>query len=265
MESLQTLYSDTNQSSQSKSVNPVAECSKPDSAKGGCQETCISTVETSGNSTGSHGLESWIASQRDSLARIFHAQAKASELPESEADLSGKCFGQSMRSSPPLSSSKIRPASVPEGGRKLQQLWWREDIAGETESLPRLISVLPINGTGGGSLLPTLTVSGNWNRKGASKTSGDGLATAMRRLPTLLASDFRGPCGAEYYRISMQERSRPLRDTLPHTLGYRLTPAFAEWWMGWPINWTLFSEAAKETASQQRATARSRFRPQQRG
>lgn len=262
---MQTLYSDTSQSLQSKSVNPVAECSKPDNVKDGCQETCTSTAETSDNSTGSYGLEKWIASQRDSLVRIFRAQVKASELPESEADLCGKYFGQSTQSSPLLSSSKTRPVSAPKGGKKLQQLWWREDIAGETESLPRLMSVLPINGTGGGSLLPTLTVSGNWNRKGASKTSGDSLATALRRLPTLLASDFRGPCGAEYYRISMQERSRPLRDTLPHTLGYRLTPAFAEWWMGWPINWTLFSEAAKETVSQQRATVRSRFKPQQRG
>lgn len=262
---MQTSYSDTNQSSQSKSANPAAECSKPDNVKDGCQKTCTSTVETSGNSTGSRGQESWIASQRDSLARIFRVQAKVSELPENEADLSGKCFGQSMQSSPLLSFLKTRPASVPEGGKKLQQLWWREDIAGETESLPRLMSALPTEGTGGGSLLPTLTVSGNWNRKGASKTSGDGLATAMKYLPTLCASDFRGPCSAEYYRISMQERSRPLRDTLPHTLGHRLTPAFAEWWMGWPINWTLFSEAAKETVSQQRATVRSRFRPQQRG
>lgn len=265
MESLQTLYSDTSQSLQSKSVNPVAECSKPDSEKGGCQKTCTSTAETSGNSIGNHGLESWIASQRDSLVRIFHAQAKASKLPESEADLCGKCSGQSTQLNLPLFSSKIRPVFAPRGGKKLQQLWWREDTAGETESLPRLMSVLPIKENDGGSLLPTLTVSGNWNRKGASKTSGDGLATAMKRLPTRLASDFRGPCSAEYYQISMQKRSRPLRDTLPHTLGYRLTPAFAEWWIGWPINWTLFSEAAKETASQQRAMARSRFKPQQRG
>lgn len=262
---MQTSYSDMSQSSQSKSANLAAECSKPDSVKDGCQETCISTAETSGNSTGNHGLESWIASQRDSLARIFRVQVMERVSKESEADLSGKCFGQSMQSNPLLSSSKTHPVFAPRGGKKLQQLWWREDTAGETESLPRLISVLPINGIDGGSLLPTLTVSGNWNRKGASKTSGDGLATAMRRLTTFFASDFRGPCGAEYYQISMQERSRPLRDTLPHTIGHRLTPTFAEWWMGWPINWTLFSEAAKDTASQQRATARSRFRPQHRG
>lgn len=94
---MQISYSDTNQSSQSKSANPAAECSKPDNEKGGCQKTCISTAETSGNSTGNHGLESWIASQRDSLARIFRVQAKASELPENEADLSGKCFGEVFR------------------------------------------------------------------------------------------------------------------------------------------------------------------------
>lgn len=262
---MQTLYSDTNQSLQSKSANPAAECSKPDNEKDGCQKICISIAETSDNSTGSHGLEKWIASQRGSLVRIFRAQAKAQGLPESEADLCGKCSEQSMQLNLPLFSSKIRPVFAPGDGKKLQQLWWREDTAGETEFLPRLMSVLPINGTGDGCLLPTLTVSDNWNRKGASETSGDGLAIAMRRLPTLCASDFRGPCGAEYYQISMQKRSRPLRDTLPHTLGHRLTPAFAEWWMGWPINWTLFSEAAKETASQQRATARSRFKPQQRG
>lgn len=34
------------------------------------------------------------------------------------------------------------------------------------------------------SRLPTPTVCGNYNRKGASPTSGDGLATALRRLPT---------------------------------------------------------------------------------
>lgn len=39
------------------------------------------------------------------------------------------------------------------------------------------------SGIGSGSLL-TPTVSGNYNRKGASKTSGDGLATVLKNLPT---------------------------------------------------------------------------------
>jgi hypothetical protein len=48
-------------------------------------------------------------------------------------------------------------------------------------------------------LWPTPTVCGNYNRKGASKTSGDGLATAV---------------------------------------GGTLNPAWVEWLMGWPIGWT---------------------------
>lgn len=41
------------------------------------------------------------------------------------------------------------------------------------------------------AVLPTLTVCGNHNRAGASPTSGDGIVTALRRmpLPTLVAGD----------------------------------------------------------------------------
>lgn len=48
-------------------------------------------------------------------------------------------------------------------------------------------------------ILPTLTVCGNYNRKGASATSGDGLATAV---------------------------------------GGRLNPTWCEWFMGFPLGWT---------------------------
>lgn len=44
---------------------------------------------------------------------------------------------------------------------------------------------------GSGSLLPTASVCGNWNRRGASKHSGDGLATYLANglLPTPRATD----------------------------------------------------------------------------
>ena len=38
-------------------------------------------------------------------------------------------------------------------------------------------------------MLPTLTVHGNYNRKGVSPKAGDGLATALNRMPTLRATD----------------------------------------------------------------------------
>src|SRR5690606_24677965 len=49
------------------------------------------------------------------------------------------------------------------------------------------------------SQCPTPTVSGNYNRKGASATSGDGLATFA---------------------------------------GGSLNPTWVEWLMGWPLGWT---------------------------
>lgn len=56
--------------------------------------------------------------------------------------------------------------------------------------------------------LPTLTVCGNYNRKGASATSGDGLATALRNGET--ESTNNGP----------------------------LNPPWCEWYMGFPEGWT---------------------------
>ena len=71
---------------------------------------------------------------------------------------------------------------------------------------------------------PTPTVCGNYNRKGVSKKSGDGLATAV---------------------WSKDGKSR--MDQLPNRVAYggdqtrqkgQLNPEWVEWLMGWPIGWT---------------------------
>lgn len=56
-------------------------------------------------------------------------------------------------------------------------------------------------------LLPTLTVCGNYNRKGASETSGDGLATAI---------------------------------------GGPLNPEWLEWFMGFPRAWTAVKDDSEK-------------------
>ena len=58
------------------------------------------------------------------------------------------------------------------------------------------------------AMWPTPTVCGNYNRKGASETSGDGLATALRNGET--ESTNNGP----------------------------LNPPWCEWYMGFPEGWT---------------------------
>lgn len=62
-----------------------------------------------------------------------------------------------------------------------------------------LVPSAPLTGVTGSSLLPTLTVSGNYNRAGVSPRSGDGLCTVI---------------------------------------GGALNPTWAEWFMGFPLGWT---------------------------
>ena len=91
---------------------------------------------------------------------------------------------------------------------------------------------------------PTPTVCGNYNRKGASKTSGDGLATAVsqRIYPTATATAYKG-WSPNHNRADTddrldytieREKFSPGQQTPPK----RLNPDWVEWLMGWPIGQT---------------------------
>jgi len=94
-------------------------------------------------------------------------------------------------------------------------------------------------------LWPTPTVCGNNNRKGASKTSGDGLATVARRFPTPNARDFKGAPGAGTMANGGRHSSLP--GTIKATDGRgRLNPEFVEWLMGWPTGSTALQPLAMD-------------------
>ena len=138
-----------------------------------------------------------------------------------------------------LSFSKTQRQSGHADGAKSYPPLLRKDIPTKTEKLRRLMLAPRINVKGGSvCLLPTPTVCGNWNRKGASKNSGDGLATVLRLLPTVSARDWNGEANPELYKKLRARRSKPLNDTLVNETGIRLTPEIAEWMMGWPHGWT---------------------------
>lgn len=80
-------------------------------------------------------------------------------------------------------------------------------------------------------LWPTPTVCGNYNRKGASATSGDGLATAVLKFATPTARDWRSGKASQ---ATHDRNSRPLSEQI----GGLLSPTWVEWLMGWPIGWT---------------------------
>lgn len=86
---------------------------------------------------------------------------------------------------------------------------------------------------------PTPTVCGNHNRKGASATSGDGLATAVRTWPTPIARDCRTVKGGA--RSPNSRWSEPLITQVAIAEGRTdgaLNPQWVEWLMGWPIGHT---------------------------
>lgn len=98
-------------------------------------------------------------------------------------------------------------------------------------------------------LLPTLsateldrgTPSQSRNPK-TGKLHQKTLMSAIKTLPTLCATDWKGSYSKEGYQKQKEKRSKPLRDTLVHETGFRLTPGFAEWFMGWPIGWTMLPD-----------------------
>ena len=108
---------------------------------------------------------------------------------------------------------------------------------------------------------PTPTVCGNYNRKGASATSGDGLATAVAKWPTPQARDYKGSSGrsmkgqefdlptavkkyqtpvSRMWKDNGQSPSELNRnsETLAMQAGGSLNPTWVEWLMGWPLAWT---------------------------
>ena len=85
---------------------------------------------------------------------------------------------------------------------------------------------------------PTATVNGNHNRKGLSKTSGDGLATAVKKCGTPKAQDSRH-AKTDRGKFNLGEQVAGIHD------GGDLNPDWVEWLMGWPIYWTSLQSLAE--------------------
>ena len=90
------------------------------------------------------------------------------------------------------------------------------------------------------NLWPTPTVKGNHNRKGVSAKSGDGLATAVSRLPTPTVAMRKGSSIGALTRKDGRSRANDRLDYRIEGSGLagRLNPTWVEWLMGWPIGWT---------------------------
>lgn len=221
---------------------------------------------------GAELLTAWLAG--------FHARTSAPQEKASVSMANVPASGASL----PASFARWSPQSF---GWKTAQCSLLEDSQECLETLPRWGSMRSgmlylrqtlapgISVTGFGSLLPTLTVCGNYNAKGASATSGDGLATVLKRdlLPTLLVPnggrivkhcEFKGNTAyhqgkkvqvdlraaltrmptlvARDYRhpgrSRLERTGSKAGEHLPNSVGGPLNPDWCEWFMGFPIGWT---------------------------
>ena len=139
----------------------------------------------------------------------------------------------------PASSVRYDPAT---SSWKTAHCLWDEDLPWSSVILPTWgmtrsgfvyrhpTAERPISGIGAG-LWPTPTVCGNYNRKGASATSGDGLATAVSQWPTPNARDYKGAPGAGCVERGGRQSS------LPQAVKTRTWPtATATAYKGWSPN-----------------------------
>ncbi len=108
----------------------------------------------------------------------------------------------------------VREDVVDAINERLQRGEWRSPFSEQGTPTPE-----PTAERCEGSLWPTPTVHGNYNRRGLSKNSGDGLATAVRMWAT--------PSSADCNKGNLGEK-----------VGGLLNPAWVEILMGYPLGWT---------------------------
>ena len=198
-------------------------------------------------------FQAWLASMQsalDSLVRTYRQQEADKESKAKEVDCLERSCVQLTLFDQIGFSLKTAPESEPKDGISSSVNSWRVDIPVETESLGRLMSERPTNEIDGGALqnVPTPTVCGNYNRKGASKTSGDGLATFAKKWPTPTRRDYRSgkaELNENGIRISKTNgiaHCKCLVEMVFHRQESKdigtLNPEWVEWLQGFPIGHT---------------------------
>lgn len=244
---LEADYSPTSSLGTSQSVplsgTPTAARSCESDPQTDGSPVCQCTRETFGCSIHPTTPAEWIASMQASLARIL---ASLDGKPDWKKARAAVCTGKSCASlawfDRGSSLWKTYQRSLVTDWALYSETWPKWGMTLDGVVYAPLMLERPTNGTDGGCW-PTLTICGNYNRKGASKTSGDGLITALRKYPTLLARDSRTVRGGA--RSMKALGSEPLITVvaeLEQQRDGRLNPTWAEWFMGFPMGWTKLSK-----------------------
>jgi hypothetical protein len=176
--------------------------------------------------------------------------ARTSASPERERELQedGVAFGQKWQGSlakydQDLYSWKTAQCSLLGESERSSAIFprWGTTVGGELYPLPMRGRSISVSASGS---WPTPTVCGNYNRKGVSKTSGDGLATAVAKRPWPTPS-----AGNSKWNGTLQEWGVSwnwVRAEDPALARSPLNPTWVEWLMGWPLGWTDLDASATD-------------------
>lgn len=232
--------------------------------------------------TGDHGVDSWMSSLAASRAKICPSPESGKESSkEIEVGYGSSLPGSYAKWDRGSSSWKTYQGSLLGGLESFSETWPRWGLMRSGKCYQPQRSELPIcesesglwatplaadaiGSHGGGQRRslrtdiwkwkhgqfsgpanwPTPNVCGLYNKKGASKKSGDGLASAVKRFPTPMASD--GERGIRTPARAARERARRRHvQDLPTAVGGALNPMWVELLMGWPKNWTVIDETTR--------------------
>jgi hypothetical protein len=188
---------------------------------------------------------------RDSLARIFQQQDSKKEFQkEQDQDFTGKYCESLTWYDHESSSWKTWQQSFITGWEQFLGTWPSEGLMLDGVVYGRLTLEQATEEIDGGSLLPTPTVCGNHNKVGASKTSGDGLVTALlkrQEFPTPNA--FQGKAVGRLDELGGSGNKFRKTDVGKQLL----SPLFVEELMNFPIGFTglKHSETPKSRSKQQ--------------
>jgi len=250
---MQISFLDTNQYSPS-SWSDTPQNDLPNDQTGSQTCTCIS--ETSHCSIHPSTPAAWIASMRDSLARISALPEMAAVLQVSEAVCGRRLSGALMQYDPASCSLKTAQQSFLEDSTEFYQTLprWGSMHSGAVYPLQELVR--PTDAIGGGALRGVPTAS-DWkgaNLSGSGSASSRPLATMAAKSPTPASTDYKGSAKAGQWPTPTasdhkggtdairKDTGKPRTDRLDHLIepnsGGQLNPEWVEWLMGWPIGST---------------------------
>lgn len=206
------------------------------------------------HSTENHGEELLTSCAAASPAKTLASPEKVKEFQDCAAGFGNKWLESFAKWNPESRSWKIRQLSLFEDLESCLVIWpkWGMMQNGECLEL-RMPSGLKelrhfiTTDLESSSRLPTPTVCGNYNRKGASATSGDGLATALKKLPTPTKSDASMRKAPKNFKVTKTGIIRHLNEFGEESQirlcqqiadGGPMNPEWVEWFMGWPIGQT---------------------------